>query len=279
LTAWLWIVVALAIVVVGLILYWLLVITEGTYLGQPIVTWLYDITARRYDNIKQYDSNIESDFLGEPLVTALRDEPSPLILDVGTGTGRLPLTVFEQPGFQGRIIAIDHSRTMLRIAAGKLQPYASRLTLIWQDAMRLPFLDNTFDAVTCMEVLEFTPDPEQVLREAVRVLRPGGLLLTTRRSGFDAKLIPGKTYSHDAFVVLLTTLGLIEVRLGRWQMDYDLAWGMLPGRGERGPRSPLEILHCPACGTTSWRDEAETLHCENCGSSYPVQYSIIELIH
>src|SRR5688500_11439003 len=89
LTGWSWLVGAVAIVVIGLMLYWLLVITEGTYLGQPIVTWLYDITARRYDDIKQYDSTVESDFLGEPLVSALQSEPAPLILDVGTGTGRL----------------------------------------------------------------------------------------------------------------------------------------------------------------------------------------------
>jgi ubiquinone/menaquinone biosynthesis C-methylase UbiE len=272
-----WIGITVAIILIGLILYWLLVITEGTYLGQSVVTWLYDITARRYDAIKQFHSEIEADFLGGPLVVALRSEPSPLILDIGTGTGRLPLTVFEQSSFQGRIVGVDHSQEMLRIAAQKLLPYANRLTLIWRDAMRLPFPDNAFDAVTCMEMLEFTPDPVLVLREAVRVLRPGGLLLTTRRTGIDARLIPGKTFSEHAFAELLRSLNLTDVRLGRWQMDYDLAWGLLPGMAERGPRSPLEILQCPSCAMVNWRADSKSLHCENCGITCMIRYGIIEM--
>jgi ubiquinone/menaquinone biosynthesis C-methylase UbiE len=276
---WAWIGITAGVVSLGILIYWLFVVTEGTYLGQRVVTWLYDITANRYDDIKQFDAEIEAQFLGKPLVTALQSELLPLILDIGTGTGRLPLTVFDQSTFQGRIIGLDHSREMLRVAAGKLEPHADRLTLIWHDAMRLPFPDNAFDAVSCLEMLEFTPDPAGLLTEAVRVLRPGGLLLTTRRTGFDAKLLPGKTFSGAQFVHLMEELGLTDVRLGWWQVDYDLAWGYRAGSAPRGPRNALEVIRCSKCDIIDWQQEPYGLVCANCGSTFQIVSGIIEMAH
>jgi ubiquinone/menaquinone biosynthesis C-methylase UbiE len=50
-------------------------------------------------------------------------------------------------------------------------------TLAQADAMALPFHDGSFDAVVCVSTLEFVPDPGQVLTEAYRVIRPGGVVL------------------------------------------------------------------------------------------------------
>ena len=101
----------------ALVLYWLLVLTEGVYLGRRTVIWLYDVYARRYDNIKQYDPETETYFLALPVLQRLVAVRAPLVLDVATGTGRLPLALLEQPMFQGRIVALDLSRKMLSVAA------------------------------------------------------------------------------------------------------------------------------------------------------------------
>jgi SAM-dependent methyltransferase len=44
---------------------------------------------------------------------------------------------------------------------------------------RLPFQDNSFDLVICIEVLRYLPDSAQAIREMARVLKPGGVCLTT----------------------------------------------------------------------------------------------------
>ena len=209
----------LGLMLVGLLLYWQLIIAEGAYLGSRVVTLMYDWSARIYERIKQYDAGDEQWFLGLPLARALSLIPAPLVLDVATGTGRLPRAVLRQPAFDGRIVGLDLSRRMLREAVRRTAQFADRLTYIWQDAQDLPFDDDTFDAVTCLEALEFTPDPRKVLWELVRVLRPGGVLLVTNRVGRDAKLMPGKAFPRDAFQPLLREFPLEDIKVGPWQVD------------------------------------------------------------
>ena len=53
--------------VVGAALYYLLVVTEGVYLGRRVVVWLYDVTAGRYDDIKEFEPEFEAFFVIRPL--------------------------------------------------------------------------------------------------------------------------------------------------------------------------------------------------------------------
>lgn len=265
-----WVALALGLVLLGLLLYWQLVIAEGTYLGPRLVMLLYDWSARAYERIKQFDAGAEQWFLGLPLARALELIPAPLVLDVATGTGRLPRVLLRQPAFDGRVIGLDLSRRMLREAVHKTAQFADRLTFVWQDARNLPFDDDTFDGVTCLEALEFTPDPRAVLAELVRVLRPGGVLLVTNRVGPDAKFLPGRAFPRDEFERLLRELPLEDVRVQPWQVDYDLAWAVKAGEPRGGGIRPLsEILRCPACGDRLNR-ETQAFRCADCGRVYPI---------
>jgi len=265
-----WIALALGLVLLGLLFYWQLVIAEGTYLGPRAVTLLYDWSARAYEHIKQFDIGAEQWFLGLPLARALEAIPAPLVLDVATGTGRLPRVLLQQPAFDGQIIGLDLSRRMLREAVRRTARFADRLTFLWQDARHLPFDDDTFDAVTCLEALEFTPDPRAVLTELVRVSRPGGVLLVTNRVGRDAKFLPGRAFPRDEFERLLRKFPLEEVKIRPWQVDYDLAWAVKAGEPRGGGVRPLlEILRCPACGAGLAR-EAAAFRCAGCDRVYPI---------
>lgn len=271
-------IIAGAVLVAAALLYWQLVLAEGAYLGQRVVTWLYDLTAHRYDAIKHFRPDFETRCLGEPLADALQFIRQPMVLDVATGTGRLPLVLLAQQSFRGHIVGLDHARRMLKIATQKMQDYRNRLTLIWCDAARLPFPEAAFDAVTCLEMLEFTPDPSAQLAEIVRVLRPGGILLTTRRRGTSARLMPGKVPSPERLRALLTGLGIAQVELRPWQVEYDLVWGIKAGHSRASGGDPLATLRCPCCGTSAWIASGDALRCPECGHLLPIRDGIIEMV-
>lgn len=224
--SWQFVIVVLVMaVLLSLLAYYLLVITEGVFLGRRVVVWLYDITAHKYDGIKDYEADYEEFFLVRPLLARLQNIPAPLILDVATGTGRVPYFVLAQPAFNGRVIGIDASWKMLQQAQKKMRPFGFRSALLQQTAAHLSFGANQFDAVTCLESLEFFPSDSTAIREMVRVLKPGGTLLVTRRRGRAGKAFLGRYRTVTQFETLLSELGLDDIFTLPWQQDYDQVYG------------------------------------------------------
>ncbi|UCC87462.1 MAG: class I SAM-dependent methyltransferase [Anaerolineales bacterium] len=219
-----WILWGIAFVILILIGYWQLVIAEGAHLGPRVVTLLYDWTAHRYDRVKSFDEAEEARFLGHPLAAALSDWDEPWVLDVATGTGRLPQALLHQPEFAGQVFGLDLSAKMLRVADQHLKSHQSQASLLLASATQLPFANQQFEAVTCLEALEFFADARQTLQEMVRVLQPGGWLLITNRVGWEARLMPGHTWTRAQLVSILRGLPLTDISVRPWQSYYDLAW-------------------------------------------------------
>jgi SAM-dependent methyltransferase len=235
--------IAFVTIIIIAVLWWLLVTTEGVYLGRRVVIWLYDLYADRYDNIKNNEPKYEQLLLTDPIMGMIAPHISPLVLDVATGTGRLPLALIDHPVFQGRIIAVDLSYKMLKKAAQKIAQ-DGRVSLLHCPAETLPFPDDTFDVVTCLEALEFMTNPRVVIAEIVRVLRPGGLLLTTNR--IATRLMPGKTFSNEDLAAMLAEHGIEDVIMEAWQVDYHRVWGMKAGDSPAtGARRLAEVLNNP----------------------------------
>ena len=225
----LWTLIGLGVLVLILLGYWFFHITEGAYLSPSVVTLLYNWSASRYDAIKGFSNAEESWFLARPLLNRLAAVPQPLVLDVATGTGRLPCTLFREARFRGRIVALDLAHRMLEQAVLKTERYAGRILFLHQDATLLPFPHATFDAVTCLEALEFLPHARRTLREMVRVLRPGGVLLITNRRGWEARLFWGRSFTRPQIISLLKGMGLKDITVQSWQQIYDLVWARKPG--------------------------------------------------
>ena len=74
-----------------------------------------------------------------------------------------------------RMIATDYSDGM--ISEAKKGRYSRKLRFEVADAMDLPYPDDSFDVVVIANALHIVPDPEKVLLEIDRVLRPGGVLI------------------------------------------------------------------------------------------------------
>lgn len=106
------------------------------------------------------------------LLAALGEAPLGTLLDIGTGTGRMAELFAPHAA---RIVALDKSLEMLRVARAKLQHLpASQIELVQGDFVDLPFAAAGFDTVILHQVLHFATDPARVLAEAARVLRSGG---------------------------------------------------------------------------------------------------------
>lgn len=215
----------LLVALIGLLVYWQVFVAEGAYLGQGVVTILYDLFASRYDGVKQFDADHDALMLALPILQYLNGQLRTTgdVLDVATGTGRLPVALFAQVVFKGSVIATDLSERMLAVARKNLSDVpASRLAIRVMDAQRLRFPDCRFDVVTCLEALEFMPKFHMAIMEMIRVLRPGGLLMLTNRVGEDAWKLPGRTQTTEKLVALLTEMGLASVEHEHWMTDYDL---------------------------------------------------------
>ncbi|MGH2536061.1 MAG: class I SAM-dependent methyltransferase [Candidatus Promineifilaceae bacterium] len=217
------------------LLYWLLIATEGVYLGRRVVVWLYDLTAGRYDRIKQFDPAAERLALSGYFLAELAGRPDAWLLDVATGSGRAPLALLGDGRFLGRAVGLDASGPMLAQAQAKLarlDPDArGRCLWVRQYAGRLPFAAASFSAVICLEALEFFPSDRAALAEMARVLRPGGLLLVSRRKGLAGRLFLGRYRSAEALASTLAELGLVAIKSHLWQLNYDLVSARQPAAG------------------------------------------------
>ncbi len=106
------------------------------------------------------------------------------ILDVGVGTGIALLDY--KPTL--RISAVDYSEPMLKQARARVIEH--RLDHVEcvavMDAQKLGFANEIFDAVVAQYVITTVPDPEAVLDEFVRVLKPGGEMILVNHIGAES---------------------------------------------------------------------------------------------
>lgn len=107
--------------------------------------------------------------------SALAERPLRSLLDLGTGTGRM-LEMFGPDIERG--LGLDLSLDMLLLARDRLERAGLRNCSVRQgDIYDLPLADDSFDVVILHQVLHFLDDGARAIREAARVLRPGGRLL------------------------------------------------------------------------------------------------------
>lgn len=93
-------------------------------------------------------------------------------LDLACGPGNSTRRLSRDVGDSGLVIGLDASAPMIARAPGDTPQ--KNVAYVRADAAQLPFADGTFDAVSCFAALYLVADPEAVIAEMARVLRPGG---------------------------------------------------------------------------------------------------------
>jgi demethylmenaquinone methyltransferase / 2-methoxy-6-polyprenyl-1,4-benzoquinol methylase len=147
----------------------------------------------------------------------LRDilsEPNALVLDVACGTGDLSLEL--KRNANAHVIGSDFCHPMLAIAKDKTANASQSVPYVEGDAMRLPFADAAFDAVTIAFGLRNLSNFADGLTELGRILKPGGRLVVLE---FSSPIVPGfRGLFNFYFTKILPRIGgLVSGSQGAYQ--------------------------------------------------------------
>lgn len=104
--------------------------------------------------------------------------PGDGVLDVACGTGNFTRGFARTVGPDGMVVGIDVSETMLARAVSDTESAGllDRTAFVRGDAVELPFVESSFDAVCCFAALHLFDDPMRALDRMTEVLTPGGRL-------------------------------------------------------------------------------------------------------
>ncbi len=186
---------------------------------------LAEVKSERADAAEDYFSRVADDWdqlralhyseadIEKAVLTAAGPGPFDMVIDFGTGTGRM-LALFA--GKARRVEGIDLSHQMLTVARSKLQEAgAGNASVRHGDATASPYPDACANLVIIHQVLHFLDDPARALVEAARVLKPGGRLVVVEFAPHTLEhLRTDHAHRH---------LGVSESDLGRWAEKAGLA--------------------------------------------------------
>jgi ArsR family transcriptional regulator len=143
---------------------------------------------------------------------ALGPGPFKLLVDLGTGTGRILELL---AGRYTRGLGFDLNQAMLAYARSKLaKSHLTQAQVRHGDIYALSLPDGVADAVVMHQVLHFLSEPALAIREAARVLAPGGRLLIVDFAPHDLEFLREK-YAHDR-------LGFEPAQVAQWMKDAGL---------------------------------------------------------
>ncbi len=128
--------------------------------------------------------------------------------------------------------AIDHSQEMVEVSIDKNSDYIEekRLEIIQGNAESLPWGKNSFSACASANMFFFVENPDSMLSEVCRVLKPGGRFsMVTMGDGFLSKISFGwlyslKTYSNKDMELMLRAAGFKNIRVRTERAVFQICY-------------------------------------------------------
>ncbi|GGO97301.1 methyltransferase domain-containing protein [Wenjunlia tyrosinilytica] len=159
------------------------------------------------------DSSLEeaTDRLTDQMIESIRVGQGDFrVLDIGCGLGRPALRLARATGALVTGISVSKEQIAHATAAAKAEGLADRVRFQYADAMSLPFDENSFDAVWFFESIMLMPDRGEALRQAARVLRPGGRIALTEP--FERVPVPAhRRDAVDACMANFRTTSIVQL--------------------------------------------------------------------
>lgn len=148
-------------------------LAEARAVRQAQADRYFSAQAANWDRLRA--RHVAEERVEDAVLEAVGPGPFQAVLDLGTGTGRMLELLAPRAS---RALGIDGSPAMLSVARSRLDRGALRNVQLRQgDLYALPAERNGFDLVVIHQVLHYLDEPGRALREAARVLRPGGRLV------------------------------------------------------------------------------------------------------
>ncbi|MDB5074183.1 MAG: UbiE/COQ5 methyltransferase [Chloroflexi bacterium] len=142
-------------------------------------------------------------------------KPGSSILEVGCGLGDMARALAPLVGAAGRVVGVDNSETMIRLAQQRTSQDDGPITFRRGDIMALDFPDGEFDRARVEQVLQHVAEPGRAVAELARVTRPGGRVVALEPD-WDTLVIDAEDLAaSQAFSAFNSTCVVRHGRIGR----------------------------------------------------------------
>lgn len=147
-----------------------------------------------------------------------------IMIDIGCGTGYFTLPAAQIIGPAGKVIGIDISDVMLDELRRKIDANSTNIELLKSDSPKLPISDQTGTFVLISNVLHEAEDMPVMLKEANRILKPGGRLAIIEWEKRETPMGPPIEHRlhSDEIIALVNDAGFIMTKVSP-AGDYHIA--------------------------------------------------------